>query len=263
MSMAKGLLPDTHPQSAGAARSTVLKDADVVMLIGARLNWLLSHGKGKTWGEAPKKFIQVDIEPKEMDSNVEIAAPLVGDVGSCVTALIEGMGGNWPAAPADWTTKVNAKRDENIAKMAPKLMGIGMGYAIAAAVETGKPVLAVEGDSAFGFSGMEIETICRYELPVCVVVFNNDGIYRGTDVNSAGADPATTVFVRGARYDKMIEAFGGVGVNATSPDELKRAVNAAMDSGRPTLINAVIDPAAGSESGRIGNLNPQSVLKKK
>jgi oxalyl-CoA decarboxylase len=322
MSMAKGLLPDTHPQSAGAARSTVLKDADVVLLIGARLNWLLSHGKGKTWGDAPKKFIQVDIEPKEMDSNVEIAAPVVGDIGSCVSALLDGMGGNWPAAPSDWVNKVNAKRDENVAKMAPKLMsnaspmdyhgalgvlrtivkerpdailvnegantldlargvidmyrprkrldvgtwgvmGIGMGYAIAAAIETGKPVLCVEGDSAFGFSGMEIETICRYNLPVCVVIFNNDGIYRGTDVNSAGADPATTVFVKGARYDKMIEAFGGTGVNATSPDELKRAVNAAMDSGKPTLINAVIDPAAGSESGRIGNLNPQSVLQKK
>jgi oxalyl-CoA decarboxylase len=138
-----------------------------------------------------------------------------------------------------------------------------MGYSIAAAVETGHPVLAVEGDSAFGFSGMEIETICRYNLPVCVVVFNNDGIYRGTDQNPAGEEPATTVFVKGARYDKMIEAFGGVGVNATSPDELRRAVNEAMDSGKPTLINAVIDPAAGSESGRIGNLNPQSQLKKK
>jgi oxalyl-CoA decarboxylase len=322
MSMAKGLLPDTHTQSAGAARSTVLKDADVVMLIGARLNWLLSHGKGKTWGDAPKKFIQVDIEPKEMDSNVEIAAPVVGDIGSCVSALLDGMGGSWTTAPFDWVNKVNAKRDENVAKMAPKLMsnaspmdyhgalgvlrtivkerpdailinegantldlargvidmyqprkrldvgtwgvmGIGMGYAIAAAIETGKPVLCVEGDSAFGFSGMEIETICRYNLPVCVVIFNNDGIYRGTDVNSAGDDPATTVFVKGARYDKMIEAFGGVGINATSPDELKRAVNAAMDSGKPTLINAVIDPAAGSESGRIGNLNPQSVLQKK
>jgi oxalyl-CoA decarboxylase len=322
MSMAKGLLPDTHRQCAGAARSTVLKDSDVVMLIGTRLNWLLSHGKGKTWGDAAKKFIQVDIEPKEMDSNVEIAAPVVGDIGSCVAALLEQMGGSWPAPPADWTKTVAAKREENVAKMAPRLMnnnvpmdyhgalgvlrtivkerpdailvnegantldlargiidvyqprkridvgtwgimGIGMGYAIAAAVETGKPVLAVEGDSAFGFSGMEIETICRYKLPVCVVVFNNDGIYRGTDVNTASSDPATTVFVKGARYDKMIEAFGGVGVNATSPDELKRAVNAAMDSGKPTLINAVIDPKAGSESGRIGNLNPQSVLKKK
>ena len=322
MSMAKGILPDTHPQCAGAARSTVLKDSDVVVLIGARLNWLLSHGKGKTWGEAPKKFIQIDIEPKEMDSNVEIAAPVVGDIGSCVSALLQGMGGNWAAPPADWTKGVSSKREENVAKMAPRLMnnnspmdyhgalgvlrtivkerpdaifvnegantldlargiidmyqprkrldvgtwgvmGIGMGYAIGAAIETGKPVLAVEGDSAFGFSGMEVETICRYKLPVCVVIFNNDGIYRGTDVNSANSDPATTVFVKGSRYDKMIEAFGGVGVNATSPDELKRAVNAAMDSGKPTLINAVIDPAAGSESGRIGNLNPQSALRKK
>ena len=322
MSMAKGLLPDTHAQSAGAARSTVLKDADVVMLIGARLNWLLSHGKGKTWGDAPKKFIQIDIEPKEMDSNVEIVAPVVGDIGSCVAAFLETMGGNWSPAPADWLSTVARKRDENVAKMAPKLMsnaspmdyhgalgalrtivkerpdaifvnegantldlargvidmykprkrldvgtwgvmGIGMGYSIAAAIETGQPVLAVEGDSAFGFSGMEIETICRYKLPICIVIFNNDGIYRGTDVNSANSDPATTVFVKGSRYDKMMEAFGGVGVNATSPDELKRAVNEAMDSGKPTLINAVIDPAAGSESGRIGNLNPQSVLKKK
>jgi oxalyl-CoA decarboxylase len=322
MSMAKGLLPDTHPQCAGAARSTVLKESDVVMLIGARLNWLLSHGKGKAWGEAPKKFIQIDIEPKEMDSNVEIVAPVVGDIGSSVSALLDGMGGKWPAPPADWTGAVSKKREENVAKMAPRLMnnnvpmdyhgalgvlrtiikerpdailvnegantldlargiidmyqprkrldvgtwgimGIGMGYAIGAAIETGKPVLAVEGDSAFGFSGMEIETICRYKLPVCVVVFNNDGIYRGTDTNSANSDPATTVFVKGARYDKMIEAFGGVGVNATSPDELKRAVNEAMDSGKPTLINAVLDPAAGSESGRIGNLNPQSKLRKK
>src|ERR1700688_3804435 len=322
MSMAKGLLPDTHPQSAGAARSTVLKDADVVMLIGARLNWLLSHGKGKSWGDQPKKFIQIDIEPKEMDSNVEIVAPVVGDIGSCVSALLEAIDGKWPAPPADWTGAVKAKRDENVAKMAPRLMnnaspmdyhgalgalrtivrerpdailvnegantldlargvidmykprkrldvgtwgvmGIGMGYAIAAAIETGKPVLAVEGDSAFGFSGMEVETICRYNLPVCIVIFNNDGIYRGTDVNNVGSDPAPTVFVKGSRYDKMMEAFGGVGVNATSPDELKRAVNAAMDSGKPTLINAVLDPGAGSESGRIGNLNPQSVLKKK
>ena len=106
MSMAKGLLPDTHPQCAGAARSTVLKDADVVMLIGARLNWLLSHGKGKTWGEPhSKKFIQIDIEPREMDSNIEIAAPLVGDIGSCVAALLRGMGDGWKPPSAEWTNE--------------------------------------------------------------------------------------------------------------------------------------------------------------
>src|SRR6476646_37893 len=121
MSRGKGLLPDTHPQCAGAARSTVLAQSDVVMLIGARLNWLLSHGKGKAWGTEPKKFIQIDIEPKEMDSNVEIVAPVVGDIGSCVNAMLAAMGG-WAAAPADWLKTVIAKRDENVAKMAPRLM---------------------------------------------------------------------------------------------------------------------------------------------
>ncbi len=321
MSMAKGILPDTHLQCAGAARSLVLKESDVVMLIGARLNWLLSQGKGKPWG-GPKKFIQIDIEPGEMDSNVEIAAPVVGDIGSCASALLDGIDANWPAAPAEWITAVQTKKETNIARMAPKLMnnnfpmdyhgalgalrtvikerpdailvnegantldlargiidmynprkrldvgtwgvmGIGMGFAIAAAIETGKPVLAAEGDSAFGFSGMEIETICRYNLPVCVVVFNNNGIYRGTDVNAVDSDPAPTCFVKDSRYDKMMEAFGGVGIHATTPDELKRAVDTAMDSGKPTLVNAAIDPGAGSESGRIGNLNPQSKLRKK
>jgi oxalyl-CoA decarboxylase len=111
---------------------------------------------------------------------------------------------------------------------------------------------------------MEIETICRYNLPVCTVIFNNNGIYRGTDVNpTGGEDVAPTVFVKDSRYDKMMEAFGGKGVYATTPDELGRAVREALDSGRPTLVNAVIDEAAGTESGRIGSLNPQSVVKKK
>ena len=323
MSMAKGLLPDTHPQSAAAARSMALKESDVVMIIGARLNWLLTHGKGKTWGGERKKYIQVDIEPKEIDSNVPIEAPVIGDIGSCVESLLKGMGGNWAMPPADWTEGIRSKAEANIARMAPRLknkndpmdfhsalgalrtiikerpdvtlvnegantldfartiidmhqprkrldvgtwgvMGVGMGYAIAAAVETNKPVLAIEGDSAFGFSGMEIETICRYKLPVCVVVFNNGGIYRGSDTNpTGGADVATTVFVENSRYDKIIEAFGGVGIQVKTPDELSLAVNNAMDSGNPTLVNAVIDRSAGTESGRIGNLNPQSVVEKK
>ena len=324
MSMAKGLLPDTHPQCAAAARSTVLAESDVVMLIGARLNWLLSHGKGRQWGPVgSKKFIQIDIEPREMDSNVEIAAPVVGDIGSCVEALTAGMGANWAQPPAEWSKSVNDKKEQNISRMAARLgknsspmdyhtalrvlrdvikerpdtilvnegantldqargvidiyqprkrldvgtwgvMGIGMGFAAAATIETGKPVLAIVGDSAFGFSGMEVETICRYKLPVCVVVFNNDGIYRGDHVNAGGyEDPAITSFVPGSRYDQMIVSFGGVGVNATTPDELKQAVDAAISSGKPTLINAVIDPAAGSESGNIGNLNPKSALTQK
>ena len=324
MSMAKGLLPDDHPQSAGAARSLVLKEADVVMLIGARLNWLLSHGKGKTWGEpGAKKFIQVDIEPREMDSNVRIVAPVVGDIGSSLSEMNKAMGDKWAKPPVDWINAIQERKEVNLAKMASKLMsnqlpmnfhsalgalptivrqrpdailvnegantldfarsiidvykprkrldvgtwgimGIGMGAAIAAAVETGERVLAVEGDSAFGFSGMEIETICRYNLPVCIVVFNNNGIYRGTDVNpTGGADVAPTVFVKDSRYDLMMQAFGGVGAYVTSADELTQAVNEAMESGKPTLVNAIIDESAGTESGRIGNLNPQSGVNKK
>ncbi len=319
MSMAKGLLPDNHAQSASAARSYVLAEADVVVLVGARLNWLLSHGKGKTWGgdkAAGRQFIQIDISPTEADSNVAIAAPLVGDIGSVVSAMVAGMGANWVKAPAEWTAGVYERRDKNIAKMAETLaknppvmnfqsalavvrevikanpdailvnegantldftrsivdmylprkrldvgtwgiMGIGMGFAVAAAVVTGKQVLAIEGDSAFGFSGMEVETICRYNLPICVVVFNNNGVYRGTDVNpSGGKDVAPTVFVKNARYDKMMEAFGGVGVHATTPQELSKGIADAFASGKPTLINAVIDETAGTESGRITMLNP-------
>ena len=321
MSMAKGLLPDNHTQSASAARSFVLAEADVVVLIGARLNWLLSHGKGKTWGAIPKKFIQIDISPTEIDSNVAIAAPLIGDIGSCVAALLQGIESNGHSKPdSAWTGAIAERKDKNLTKMAATLelnpspmnfhsalrairdilktrpdinvvnegantldyarsiidmyeprkrfdsgtwgiMGIGMGFAIGAAVTSGKPVVAIEGDSAFGFSGMELETICRYNLPIVTIVFNNNGVYKGTDPNlnpNVVNDVPVTSFVKGARYDKMIEAFGGIGYNVETPAELTKALTEAIASGKPTLINAVIDPAAGTESGRLTNLNPQS-----
>jgi oxalyl-CoA decarboxylase len=327
MSMAKGLLPDTHEQSAAAARSYVLPGADVVMLIGARLNWLLSHGKGRTWGAkeskawGDQKFIQVDISPQEADSNVRIDAPVVGDIGSCVSALLSGIGSEWRKPPGDWLGAIAERRNTNIAKMAETLakdptpmnfhsalnvvreiikanpdsilvneganaldftrsivdmykprkrldvgtwgvMGIGMGFAVAAAVVSGEQVIAIEGDSAFGFSGMEVETICRYNLPVCVVIFNNNGVYRGTDVNPTGSpDAAPTAFVKGARYDKLMEAFGGTGAHATTPAELRKAMEDAIRSRKPTLINAVIDETAGTESGRITSLNPSAKKK--
>jgi oxalyl-CoA decarboxylase len=331
MSMAKGLLPDTHEQSAAAARSYVLPEADVVMLIGARLNWLLSHGKGKTWGGASakewggQKFIQIDISPQEADSNVRIDAPVVGDIGSCVSAMLEAInstaGTNWAKPPADWLDAIAERKNKNIAKMAEALaknatpmsfhsalavvrdvikanpdailvneganaldftrsivdmykprkrldvgtwgvMGVGMGFSVAAAVVSGEQVIAVEGDSAFGFSGMEVETICRYNLPVCIVILNNNGVYRGDEVNTTGGrDPSPLVFVKGARYEKLMEAFGGVGALATTPAELRNAMEEAIRSRSPTLINAVIDEKAGTESGRITSLNPTAKKK--
>jgi oxalyl-CoA decarboxylase len=327
MSMAKGLLPDNHNQSASAARSYVLAEADVVMLVGARLNWLLSHGKGKTWGAGTSKddgkqqFIPVDLSPTEADSNVAIAAPVIGDIGSCISAFNQAMGSGWSKPPSDWTGAIAERKDKNLTKMAetlaknppvmnfhsalnvirntvkenPKayvvneganaldftrsivdmyeprrrldvgtwgIMGIGMGFAVAAAAVTNEQVIAVEGDSAFGFSGMEVETICRYNLPVCIVVMNNNGIYKGTDVNPLGNAMAPTQFVKNARYDMMMQAFGGVGVVAKNPEELKKALDEAVASRKPTLINALIDESAGTESGRITSLNPAAAKKK-
>jgi oxalyl-CoA decarboxylase len=329
MAMAKGLLPDTHELSAAAARSFVLPEADVVMLIGARLNWLLSHGKGKTWGgKTPKawgaqKFIQIDISPTEADSNVRIDAPVVGDIASCVKALLAGIDASWQTPPAEWMDAIAERKTRNVAKMAETLaknpspmnfhsalnvvrdivkanpdaylvneganaldftrsivdmyeprkrldvgtwgvMGIGMGYSVAAAVVGGRQVIAVEGDSAFGFSGMEVETICRYNLPVCVVILNNNGVYRGDETNwmgKADGDPSPLVFVKNARYEKLMEAFGGVGVFATTPDELRKGLEAAIRSRKPTLINAMIAEGAGTESGRITSLNPTAKKK--
>jgi oxalyl-CoA decarboxylase len=316
MSMAKGLLPDDHPQSAATARSLALRKADVVMLVGARLNWLLGHGDAPQWNP-DAKFIQIDIAATEMDSNQPIAAPLVGDIGSVVEALAKRSKPGQITVAAQWREELSAKSAQNVAKMAGRLeaaltahpmkflgalqairdvladnpqvyvvneganaldlarntigmqvprhrldsgtwgvMGIGMGYAIAAAVETGDPVVAIEGDSAFGFSGMELEAICRYNLPIVTVILNNSGVYRGDDV-STSSDPAPTALR--ARHEYMIKAFGGKGYQATIPEEVAAALREALASGRPALIDCVIDPSDGTESGNIAHLNPKGI----
>jgi oxalyl-CoA decarboxylase len=313
MSMAKGLLPDDHPQSAAAARSYALGNADVVLLAGARLNWLLSHGRPPLWSESAR-FVQVDISPTEIDSNRAIAAPVVGDIKSAFAAFNAALEPGRIGRRADWLDEIGKRRQQNVERMAARLnadpspmnfssalravrnalasqsdvyivnegantldfgrnildmhqprhrldsgtwgvMGIGMGYAIGAAAVTGRPVVAIEGDSAFGFSGMEIETICRYELPVVTVIFNNNGVYRG---DMPGSAYSPTGLIRGARYEKLIEAFGGAGYYATDTPGLTKALGEALTSGKPALINAVIDPMAGTESGHIQSLNPRS-----
>jgi oxalyl-CoA decarboxylase len=319
MSMAKGLLPDDHPQSAATARSLALKKADVVLLVGARLNWLLSHGDAPAWNP-DAKFVQADIAASELDSNQPIAAPLVGDIASVMDAVLERLKPGQVKAPQSWRDELRERTDANVAKMATRLeaaktahpmkflgalrsirdvlaqhpeayvvneganaldlarntvgmqvprhrldsgtwgvMGIGMGYAIAAAVETGEPVVAIEGDSAFGFSGMELETIARYQLPVTTVVLNNSGVYRG-DEASTTSDPAPTYLQ--ARHDLMIEAFGGTGYQATTPEEVTAALNRAIAEGTPALVDCLIDPSDGTESGNIGHLNPKGLTVK-
>lgn len=313
MSMAKGLLPDAHPQSVAAARSLALRQADVVMLVGARLNWLLDHGEAPRWNPRAQ-FIQIDIDPTELDSNQAIAAPLVGDIESVLKALVTRVPATIDAFQP-WWDELRRKIVENTAKMHARLhsdsepmgfypalgairdvlagyddvyvvnegantlddarnvidmqlprhrldcgtwgmMGVGLGYAVAAAVETGRPVVAIEGDSAFGFSGMEMETICRYRLPITVVVFNNGGIYKGDRVNTASSDPSPTTLLQSTRYDRLSESFGGAGYLATTTKQLAHALRQSIDDGAPALIDCVIDPTDGTESGHLTKLNP-------
>jgi len=315
MSMAKGLLPDDHPQSVAAARSYAISRADVVILIGARLNWLLSHGKGPLWSESAR-FVQVDISPTEMDSNRPISAPVVGDIKSALAAFNAALKPGQIKPSTAWLDSITERKQKNVERMAARLnadpnpmsfasalrairnalakrpdvyivnegantldfarniidmheprrrldsgtwgvMGIGMGYAIGAAAVSGQPVVAIEGDSAFGFCGMEVETICRYQLPVVTIIFNNNGIYRG-DVSSGV--PSPTGLIKNARYDKIIEAFGGTGYHVTDTPSIIKALSDALAAGKPALINAVIDPTAGTESGHIQGLNPKSAL---
>ncbi|HTX96749.1 MAG TPA: oxalyl-CoA decarboxylase [Mycobacterium sp.] len=315
MSMAKGLLPDSHPQSAAAARSLALARADVVLLVGARLNWLLGRGESPQWS-ADATFLQVDIAASEFDSNRQIEAPLVGDIGSVMSALCDGVTAHPIVVPGEWTSELADRKARNDAKMRERLaenpypmrfynalgairsvlqehpdvyvvneganaldlarnvidmelprhrldtgtwgvMGIGMGYAIAAAVETGRPVVAIEGDSAFGFSGMEIETICRYRLPVTIVILNNGGVYRG-DEAAPGSDPAPTVLNARARHELLADAFGGKGYHVGTPSELRSALAEAIASWAPSIIDCELDPAAGVEGGHLASLNPKS-----
>lgn len=324
MSMAKGIMPDNGPMSALACRSEIMEKADVVLIVGARLNWMLSFGKGK-WNPGIK-FIQLDVEPQEIDVNVPVAAPVVGDLCLSLDAILAGMEGKKMQAEPAWLASLQAETKVKNAKFAERLataasaspmnhwsalsavkpileanpdiilvnegantlddtrdsidmslprhrvdcatwaiMGMGMGSAIGAAVATGKSVVAIEGDSAFGFSGMDFATICRFRLPVTVVVFNNGGIYNNIGVNPSTDpaiehDPAPTTLDLAARYDKMGEVFGAANYYVTTPDELSAALKEAIASKAPAIIDVQLAGDAGKESGHIGYLNPTPLI---
>lgn len=320
ISMAKGLMPDGGEYSALSCRSTIMEQADVVMVIGARINWMLSFGHGK-WN-SDSKFIHLDIEPREMDRNVPVAAPVVGDINLSLKMILDTLNGRTMSADPTWVPGLQAQAKVKKAKFEARLaaaantmpmthltalaaikpimaanpdvilvnegantlddtrnaidmslprhridcaswsiMGMGMGSCVGAAVSTGKSVVAIEGDSAFGFSGMDIATICRYKLPVTVVVFNNGGIYNGIGVNPSGKDaPAPTTLDINARYDLIGRAFGAAAYNVDNPADLKEALTKAIASKAPAVIDIRLAADSGKESGHIGYLNPATLI---
>jgi 2-hydroxyacyl-CoA lyase 1 len=299
--MGKGVMPDVHPLSVGAARSHALQNADVVLLMGARLNWIMHFGLPPRYNKNVK-FIQLDIAPEQIGQNAPAAVGLVGDGKAIVQQLNSSLEKREWVFPSDapWHAAIAQKAAANAAQIAPQLaddqapanyyralkdvaawcpddamiigegastmdigrtqlmnsrprhrldagsygtMGIGMGFVIAAAVvHPDKPIISVSGDSAIGFSGMEMETACRYNLPVKIVVFNNGGIGPGHAKHPENPlkDLKPNALIYGARYDKMMEAFGGKGWFVENPKDLKNALNEAMAHKGPALVNVMI-----------------------
>lgn len=319
MSMAKGLIPDTDPLCTASCRGLAMRTADVVLMVGARLNWMLNFGKGKHWNK-DVKFIQIDIDPTEIDNSRYIEAPIVGDIKSTMKLMLDGLSRYDIHASKEWIDLLADDAAKNNARFAGKtaattvpmdhfnalgavkkvidknpdvvivnegantlddcrdivdmykprqrldcgtwgVMGVGTGYAIAAAVATGKSVVSIHGDSAFGFDGMEVETICRYNLPITVMVLNNGGIYRGDFENLGNdGDPSPLTLDGTAHYEKMMEAFGGKGYFATTPAEVEQYLAEAVASKKPCFINVQLSLHAGVESGHISNLNPKPAV---
>jgi 2-hydroxyacyl-CoA lyase 1 len=302
--MGKGVVDDEHALSVMPARGLALQDADVVLLLGARLNWIMHFGMPPRFAEGVKT-IQVDIHAEEIGRNVPAEVGLVGDIKAVAGQLNQALEADPFAYASDtpWWETLSAKVEENktfvqnmmnddsvpmgyyrvlreIQDQAPPgtiiqaegantmdisrsvlmhenpreridaatfgTMGVGLAQAIAAqVVHPNRKVICVEGDSAFGFSGMEVETACRYRLPIVFVIINNNGIGMGFEElpEDRFQSPAMAYTIQ-AGYEKMIEGFGGKGYSVRTPDELSTSLKRALDDSMPSIINVHIDPHA-------------------
>jgi len=296
--MGKGVMPDDHPLSVGAARSLALQQADVVFLMGARFNWIMHFGLPPRYSK-DVRVIQLDIEPEAMHQNKPAEVALVGDGKAIVGQLNTALKNRQWFYPKEtpWRAAITKKSAENAALIAPQIaddsapggyyrllrdvaawvpknaiicsegastmdigrtqlpnynprsrldagsygtMGVGLGFVVAAcAVHPDKPIVHVSGDSAIGFSGMEMETLCRYGMPAKIVVFNNGGI--GPGGGDIPDDPMLNMrpnsLIYGARYDLMMKAFGGHGSYVEDPKDLRGALDEAMNTPGPALVN--------------------------
>jgi 2-hydroxyacyl-CoA lyase 1 len=309
--MGKGVMDDTHPLSVGAARSHALQQADVIFLMGARLNWIMHFGRPPRF-DKNVRIVQLDISPEAISQNVPAEVALVGDGKTVVGQLNKALQSRQWFYPKDtpWRASIAEKAAANAKQVQPMIddnsaptnyyrafkdisawlpenaviigegantmdigrtqmpnhgarlrldagsygtMGIGMGFVVAAAVvHRDRPIVSVSGDSAIGFSGMEMETVCRYRLPVKIVVLNNGGIGSGAGELPKDATLPPRALIYGARYDRVMEAFGGKGFYIEDPKDLRGALDAAMAFDGPALVNVKLHYAAGRKPQQYG-----------
>ncbi|XP_030758578.1 2-hydroxyacyl-CoA lyase 1 [Sitophilus oryzae] len=315
--MGKGVVPDTSDRCIGPARSLALQKADVILLLGARLNWILHFGRPERFSP-DVKVIQIDILAEELHNSVKSAVAIQSDIKTAVSQIVDSLKQKKFefSSSEEWWKVLKRKCEDNrkivdgmASDVQPPLnyyavfknlyenipedciivsegantmdigrsmllnklprhrldagtfgtMGVGPGFAIAAALycrhyEPKKRVICVEGDSAFGFSGMEIETMARYKLPITVVVVNNSGIYTGMepevfkDIQDSGEITKVTppgCLSSCTRYDNMMALFGKPGFFVQTVPELKEAIGQALKiEDGPTVINVIINPTA-------------------
>ena len=337
--MGKGVVPDSSLYNTSSARSTALRESDVILVLGARLNWILHFGEAPKWSKSAK-IIQVDLCAEELGRNGgDASLSVIGDITLVVEQLLSELGDwKWQGQSSAFMRNLKASKYKNEANSAKKAavdklpmtyerafdvikktlnrfstpengdivyvsegsntrdisrsiftvehprirldaatyatMGVGLAFAIAAHAAYNLPqpegssgksgrkkVVAIEGDSAFGFSAMEVETMARHEMDVLIFVINNGGIYRGS---SAGVDEwlsrqrdsgqGRTADGQGLRsltlghevgYEKLAETCGGIGLVARTPEELQRATEEGYRVKVPVVVNVHIE--SGSE----------------
>ncbi|MEI7926892.1 MAG: thiamine pyrophosphate-dependent enzyme, partial [Chloroflexota bacterium] len=316
MPMAKGILPDDHPQAAAAARSFILQNADMVLLMGARMNWMLHFGLPPRLKKGVR-VIQLDINPEEIGVNVPSEVAMIGDAKATLGQMLDVLDREPWTFPQDseWLAQVKAESRTNqeavegmmqeesnpigyyralrsIAEAMPHdmvlvaegastmdisrsvinnfqprtrldagsfgSMGLGHGFAIGAAVETGKHILCLQGDGAFGFAGTECEVAVRYNLPITWVVFNNGGIGGHKAELFEGDQKPVGGMSLNARYDIMMQGLGGMGILAESSADLDAALAKALAHNGPSLINVPLDPDARRKPQKFGWLTSTS-----
>ncbi|MGH2603395.1 MAG: thiamine pyrophosphate-binding protein, partial [Dehalococcoidia bacterium] len=301
--MGRGFIPDDHPLCMSSARSTALRGADTVLVLGARLNW--TFGMGRSF--APEaRFVHVDIHPEEIGLQRETEAGIAGDAGAVVEQLLTVLDGyRADRTESDWLGTLREAKAKNEAAIEPLLdsdqipmthhrllrevrdalprdaiisvdgqitlatgrqvlpsylpasrlnsgangcMGVGVPFAVGAKLAAPhRPVISINGDCAFGFNGMEMETSLRHDAPVLFLIDNNDGIMGSVLESRMFSSPhqeRVAMYLPGVRYDKIMEAFGGHAEHITDPDAVRPAVERALRADRSTCLNVAVDPAA-------------------
>ena len=313
MPMGKGVLSDNDEWCMSAARSLALKTSDLIILVGARLNWMLEFGRTSKFAK-DCRFIQIDRQIEVFHVTRHLSIALHGDIRIILDLLeehCEGLSIGPLKLEVSWlndlhtcsvehqellrhlcentSSSLNYHRalsiiTSHIEKDAiwiiegantmdvsrsfvkheiPRCrfdagtfgtMGIGFGYAISAALcFPRRRIVCLQGDSAFGFSAMEMETVMRYRLNIIFIIINNNGIYRGLNEesfqklqNQTKDNPfallPSTLLLPGAQYEKIAEAFGGVSLSARTDEELTTNLKRVLSSSHAAILNVHIDP---------------------